>query len=143
MKNFVKRGQLSVSFWALPGIVTDGKVREISPIADKVARTYKVRILLANPPQQMKLGMTANVEVQAVNPSGKKTAFIPLSAIYQTDETPKVWVIKDTLVALRPIKIGEFGNGKVQVLEGLADGEVIVTAGVHKLREGQKGESHW
>jgi RND family efflux transporter MFP subunit len=136
MEELRKAGTIRVSFWALPGLVIEGKVREVSPIADKVSRTYKARILLVNPPQQMKLGMTANVDIASLRE--KKTAFIPLPAIYQTDGTPKVWVIKDAIVNLRPITIGNFGDGKVQVLEGLADGEVVVTAGVHKLREGQK-----
>jgi multidrug efflux pump subunit AcrA (membrane-fusion protein) len=39
---------------------------------------------------------------------------------------------------LRPIKVGAFGDNKVQVLEGLQDGDIIVTAGVQKLHEGQK-----
>jgi membrane fusion protein, multidrug efflux system len=64
--------------------------------------------------------------------------YIPLSAIYQTSDAPDVWVINNGVVNLKPVKIGAFADGKVQVLDGLQEGEVIVTAGVHKLREGQK-----
>ena len=131
-----KAGQINVSFWALPDILTGGKVREISPMADKISRTYRVRISLINPPPGMKLGMTANVIV--ANSTGQQTAYIPLAAIYQTGDTPNVWVINNDVVSLRPIKVGAFGDNKIQVLEGLQDGDVIVTAGVQKLREGQK-----
>lgn len=128
--------RIQVSFWALPGRTVEGAVREMAPIADKVSRTYKVRIQLVNPPPELKLGMTASVSVANV---GQQTAVVvPLSAIYQTGASPSVWIVKDGTASLRPVKIGEFGDGSVQVLEGLADKDIIITAGVHKLKEGQK-----
>jgi membrane fusion protein, multidrug efflux system len=129
-------GKVRISFWALPGVTTEGKVREISPVADKVTRTYKVRITVITPPPGVNLGMTANVTVSNVN--NQAAVYIPLSAIYQTGDQPNVWVIQDGLVNLRPIKVGVFGSNQMQVVKGLQDGEVIVTAGVQKLREGQK-----
>ncbi|MDF2634025.1 MAG: efflux transporter, family, subunit [Pelosinus sp.] len=132
-----KTEQVQVGFWALPNVIAEGKVREISPIADKASRTYKVRITLINPPPSINLGMTANVTV-AQKSGDQQATYIPLSAIYQTGDTPNVWVITNDTVTLRPIKIGVFGDNKVQVLEGLQDGDVIVTAGVQKLHEGQK-----
>lgn len=127
---------ITVSFWALPGRSLQGKVREISPMADKTSRTYKVRIQLINPPADLKLGMTASVN-SAVT-SSAATAQIPLSAIYQTGSTPSVWVISNGVAALRSVKLGDFSDSSVQVLSGLNDQEIIVTAGVHKLKEGQK-----
>lgn len=128
--------QVRVSFWALPGIIAEGKVREISPVADKVSRTYKVRVSLVNPPHGVNLGMTASVSV--LGTAGHGTVYIPLTALYQTGDTPNVWVIQEGAAILRPVKVGSFGEGRIQVLEGLQEGDVIVTAGVQKLREGQK-----
>ncbi len=132
-----KAKQIQVAFWALPNVSVQGNIREISPIADKVSRTYKVRISLINPPADINLGMTANVMIVAQS-SDQPVSFIPLSAIYQTGDIPHVWVIINEVVTLRPIKVGSFGDNKVQVLEGLQDGDVIVTAGVQKLHEGEK-----
>ncbi len=128
--------QVEVSFWALPGVTSTGAVREVSPVADKTTRTYKVRISLADLPATVHLGMTANVTVS--NPTGQKAVTIPLTAIYQTGDVPNVWVVQDGVVHLRPIKVGAFGDQQVQVLEGLQNGDVYVTAGVQKLREGQR-----
>lgn len=128
--------QVRISFWALPDVTAEGRVREISPVADKVAKTYKVRISIINPPQGVNLGMTANVTVATA--ADRQSVYIPLSAVYQAGDTPNVWVINDGVVSLRPIKTGAFGDGKIQILAGLQDGDVIVTAGVQKLREGQK-----
>lgn len=127
--------QLKVTFWALPQVELAGKVREIAPMADKTSRTYKVRMSLLHPPAEIKLGMTAEVQVAAaVNPVA---AAIPISAIYQTGDTPAVWVVTNDVVTRRPVKLGTFGDDQVQVLEGLQEGDVIIIAGVHKLLEGQ------
>ena len=128
--------QVRISFWALPDASVEGRVREISPVADTVSRTYKIRVTLINPPVGINLGMTANVAI--ANATQQQAAYIPLTAIYQTGDTPNVWIIKDDVVSVRPVKVGSFGDGKIQILGGLQDGEVIVTAGVQKLREGQK-----
>ncbi len=128
--------QIRVTFWALPDVIVEGKVREISPVADKITRTYKARISLQNPPAGVNLGMTANVAIASAG--SRQAVYIPLAAIYQTGDTPGVWVVANETVSLRPVKVGAFGDGQIQVLEGLQDGDVIVTAGVQKLREGQK-----
>ena len=131
-----KVGQVKITFWALPGVVVDGTLREIAPVADKIARTYKARISLVNPPAELKLGMTAAVSTTG---SAKTAAVnIPLTAIYQTQDNPAVWVVTGDAVTLRPIKLGVYGKDCVEVVEGLNSGEQIVIAGVHKLHEGQK-----
>ena len=130
--------QINVSFWALPEVVIEGKIREISPIADAATRTYKVRITLMNPPEKIKLGMTASVQIAGTGVKNQAALEIPLSAVYQTDGSAGVWVVNNEIVSLKSITVGEFGNAKIQVLSGLTPGETIVTAGVHKLREGQK-----
>ncbi len=126
-----------ITFWALPGVTIEGKIREIAPMADAVSRTYKVRVALAQASAQVRLGMTASVQIHEAG--GESTAlFIPLSALYQTGTSPQVWVIDQITVHLRTIRTGVFGNDQVQVLSGLNAGDIIVTAGVHKLREGEK-----
>jgi multidrug efflux system membrane fusion protein len=129
-------GQLNVTFWALPNVTLDGKVREIAPMADQTTRTFKVRVSLLNPPPAVKLGMTATVTLAggAAHPAFS----IPLAALYQAENTPAVWVVSDNILTLRPIQTGPFGNGTIQVLAGLQPGDQIVTAGVHKLKEGQR-----
>lgn len=128
---------LQVRFWALPRLMVEGRLREIAPAASPVTRTYRVRIALTDPPPEVKLGMTA--AVTAVAPGrGAAGVVIPLSALYQTGDSPGVWVVKENSVSLRPVSVGLGGNDTIELLSGLQPGEIIVTAGVHKLREGQK-----
>lgn len=131
-----KATQFKVAFWALPSTTVEGKVREIAPMADATTRTYKVRISLINPPQEIKLGMTAAVTISNAMQTASLT--IPLSAVYQTGSSPQVWVIKDNVVNLRSVQTGNFSGNQIQILAGLNPGETIVTAGVQKLRPGQK-----
>lgn len=131
-----KAKDVRVAFWALSNLTVQGTVREIAPMADQTTRTFKVRISLINPPPEIKLGMTAAVTLMGDN--SQQTIQVPLSAIYQKGDSPAVWVVSGDTVTLRVVKTGNFGNGTIQVIEGLQQGERIVTAGVHKLNEGQK-----
>ena len=129
--------QIKITFWALPGVSINGNIREIAPMADKVSRTYKVRVSLLEQPPEMKLGMTASVNV-IKNMPDNVSFYIPLTAIFQNGSAPSVWLVTDSTVHLRSIKTGSFMDNKIEVIEGLHPGDIIVTAGVHKLREGQK-----
>jgi len=136
IKELHKPGQIKATFWALPNVTVDGKIREIAPMADQNTRTFKVRISLINPPPEIKLGMTA--AIQLADSSAQSAVNIPLVAIYQDGNTPAVWVVKNNIITLQSITTGNFGNGTIEVLSGLKAGDCIVTAGVHKLKEGQK-----
>ena len=130
---------VEVSFWAMGDAKTRGIVREIAPMADPATRTYKVRVSVPNPPAGMALGMTASVNVTGEKTGGaaNTTATLPMSAIYQTGEKPCVWIVKDGKVSLREISVVSFGANEA-VVAGLSAGDVVVTAGVHKLHEGEE-----
>jgi len=132
-----KATSIKINFWALPGTIVDGRVREISPVADPVARTFKARISLINPPADLRLGMTSSVELKTSSDEQASFATIPLSAIYQTGDSAAVWIIQNQTAHLRKIGIAGFDQDQVKVNAGLEKGEVIVTAGVNKLMEGQ------
>lgn len=129
--------EVTVDFWALSGQAA-GMVREVAPMADSAARTYKVRISVPNPPDGMELGMTASVHVTGAVAANDEGYLVPLAAIYQTGDSPEVWVVSDDgTVALRPVTVEQFDDNQVRV-HGVAAGTTIVTAGVHTLREGQE-----
>lgn len=126
---------MTVSFWALPGQTAQGTVREVSPMADAASRTYAVRIAVPSPPAGMQLGMTASV--RADEAADSRLYSLPLSALYQTGDAPQVWVVSpDGTVFLKTVTVAGFGYNTASV-SGLAPGDVVVTAGVHMLHEGQ------
>ncbi len=120
-----------VSFWANPTEVR-GIVREIAPMAGS-GRTYRVRVTLLTVPEGVEAGMTASVVFPG---SGKSGMLLPLGAIYQSGDTPGVWLVKDGTVSLKPIKILDYRENSVLV-EGLHTNDHVVVSGVHKLQAGQ------
>jgi multidrug efflux system membrane fusion protein len=128
---------VQVSVWANPGKIYAGKVREVSPIADPVTRTYTAKIALTQANDEVRLGMTATVKFRGEQ---NTAAYIPLSAIYRKNNQTAVWVVdaRTHEVALVPVVAKAFSANEVAIEGGLHGGETIVTAGVHKLFSGQK-----
>lgn len=140
--------EAEVSFWSLGNQTIAGVVREVSPMADKVAGTYKVRISLPQPPAGLHLGMTATITIASLNTvtdqpamqqGDNDFAILPISAIFQTNNKPQVWIVdKDNLtLSLKDVQVEDFAKDKLKV-HGLSNGDIVVIAGVHKLREDTK-----
>ena len=129
---------LQVSVWAQPGKTYPGALRELAPDADGVTRTYSARISIKGADRALRLGMTASVLSPDVE--GQSAIRLPLSAIYDMEGQPLVWVVDPATsrAATRPVKLGAVQNDSVLVLSGLQGGERVVTAGVHMLHASQK-----
>jgi multidrug efflux system membrane fusion protein len=130
---------VDVTLWAAPGKSYEGKVREISPSADNVTRTYTVKVSVTNADAGVQLGMTANVSLKRNGGSHARVARLPLTALFQQGEKPAVWVIdpKTSQVQLRPVQVGRYTQDYVTVVSGLNNGDVVVRAGVHKINPGE------
>ena len=131
-----KVGQAAVvSRWADPGKLLPGVVREIAGAADPATRTYAVRISVPKAPADVQLGMTANVGFHGSD--NGTVVLLPLTSITKDREKgePAVWVVDPATskVKLRAVKIGQYREDGVSILAGLAPGDIVVTAGVHKL----------
>ena len=131
-------GRFDISLWANPDKIYDGKLRELSPSADPVTRTYAARISVRNADAAMKLGMTATVYLRGVRHAA--SVLLPATALFQKNGAPAVWIVdpKNSQVKLVPVGIGEYVEDNVTVLSGLAQGDLVVRAGVHKLFAGEK-----
>lgn len=128
--------RLAVRFWAHPDVKVYGRVREVSPIADAATRTYMVRVSIDSMPAFVQLGMTASVGLEFDD--SYKSITLPLSAVFQTDSQPTVWILEGDKVTQRAITLTTFGNNQVRVHSGLNPGDKVVTAGVHKLTTSSK-----
>jgi len=134
----VKAAQkLVVGLWAAPGRTFEGRVREIAPAVDPVTRTFAVRVAIVAPDASVQWGMTANVGLLAT--ASAPAAVVPLTAIYHQDGQPAVWRFDPASgqVSLAPVTIGRYREDGVVVSSGVANGDWIVAAGVHKLVPGQ------
>jgi RND family efflux transporter MFP subunit len=129
---------IEVALAGAPDIKTLGHIREVSPQADPVTRTHTVRIALENPPDALRLGATVTGRLKQ---PPAPVVELPGTAIAREDERNFVWVVdpKEQTVSRRAISIRSgHEDGPVVVTDGLAQGDIVVTAGVHSLAEGQR-----
>jgi multidrug efflux system membrane fusion protein len=126
-----------VAVLAAPDKPAAGRIREIAPNADAATRTFAVRVSVLDPDPAIRLGMTANVALGESRP--EEVIRLPLSALTQANARPAVWVVdpQSSRVNLRPVEVGAYREDGVTVTAGLKPGEVVVTAGVHKLLAGE------
>lgn len=124
--------------WSDPGRKHAARLRELSPSADPVSRTYPARFSVLDPPEFIGLGMTATLGFRRADDA--PLAEVPLSAIFQRGTQPAVWVVDRAsgTVELRPVTIARWRDETASISSGVKDGELIATAGVHKLEPGQK-----
>ncbi len=135
-KNPPNNSAIEVDLVSNPEIKTVGKVRYVSPQADPATRTYTVRVSLPFAPQQMRLG--ANV-IGTVTVGQGRIVALPGSALFQKDRKPAVWLVdRDGTVQLKTVTVQRYQGDAIVVSSGLAQGDVVVTAGVQKLLPGQK-----
>jgi membrane fusion protein, multidrug efflux system len=120
-----------------PSVRTSGKVRELAPQADPVTRSFRVKVGLSERPEAMRLGATV---IGRTNMRATEGIELPATALTIADDKPALWVVdpKSMEVSLRSVDLLRQGSSSIVVSRGLEGGELIVTAGVHALRPGQK-----
>lgn len=126
---------VTVRTWAEPGLAIDGRIRELAPAADPATRTFAAKITLQKPGNAVRLGMTATVAFAAPTSPAIR---LPLTALYNDKEQTSVWVVESDKVKRVPVQVAGANGNELLVASGLNPGQVVVTAGVNLLREGQK-----
>lgn len=125
---FVRLGQSAdVTLSYLPGQAYRGKVTLIYPVLESATRTVQVRVELPNPDLALKPDMYAQVEIQG--DLGERLG-VPESAILSSGTRNVVFVAQgDGYFEPREVRLGLRLQDSVEVLEGLAEGESVVTSG--------------
>ena len=131
--------ELKVGLLSNPGKFYKAKVREIGGAADPITRTYAVRVTLLELDDAVQLGMSAYAVFVGANETD--TLAVPLSSLYVRDKTTGVWQIgSDGKVSLKAVTVVQYRetSAVIKATNGsVKPGDIIVAAGVHKLREGE------
>lgn len=127
---------IRVGLWADPTLVLPGKLRELSPVADAVTRTYLAKVSLPADAKDVRLGMTANVSFVAPNPA--PVFKLPTTALFQDKGQTAVWIVSGGAVKLVSVKLAGASGEDVLIAGGISSGQQVVTAGVNLLKQGQK-----
>jgi RND family efflux transporter MFP subunit len=126
----------SITTDAYPGRVFRGQVSYFDPKVDPQTRTAQARIELANPGQQLKIGMYVNVAFAALGSSESTVPVVPAAAVQNMGNQQVVFVTTNdpNVFAMRPVRLGPESNSYYPVLEGLSVGDRVVTEGSFMLR---------
>jgi RND family efflux transporter MFP subunit len=127
---------VQVRLWAQPKNLISGVIREISPIADPVTRTFTIKISLPEQPEEMHLGMTAYAIFTSKSPARLIT--LPITALLEYKNGYAVWVVENGLLKLVPVVTGDTSGNEVIITSNLTEGQTVVIAGVASLHAGQK-----
>ena len=128
-----------VVVWPLsnPQLTVEGVIREVSPVADATTRTYTVKVTLNDPPPSLRFGMSIGGRWRG---STAPVVALPLSVVFEKNGSPAVWVFdpQSSSATLKPVTVARYEAETVVIAGGLATGDLVITAGINTLREGQK-----
>jgi membrane fusion protein (multidrug efflux system) len=115
---------------AFVGQSLTGKVREMTPAGDPVAKTYRIRIAL---PDDTPLQVGMSVEANVVTREKPGALLIPADAVQGT----AVFVVADKQVFKRDVSIGIRGTRAIEIVSGLQEGELVASPAGAELTDGR------
>lgn len=130
----LKPGQtIEVTSDALPGERFKAVLDAVDPLVDQGGRAISARARLDNAAGKLRPGLFVRVRLLFGERQG--VLMVPEQAIVPGAQ-PAVFRVVDGKAALVKVKLGVRRNAQVEVVDGLAEGDVVVTAGQLKLRDG-------
>ncbi len=125
----IRAGVATASLYLDPSVTVPATLREISGVADLVARTYQARYALAGDPSRFPLGATVTVRVSSSKEAALTHWEIPLGSLIDRGEGAAVWVVDPgtSAVRKRPVSIAELGAETASISQGLEQGDLVVS----------------
>jgi membrane fusion protein, multidrug efflux system len=131
----VQVGQsLQVQLDALPGKTFEGRVFAVNPLIDAAGRAVVIRAMVRNPDTSLRPGMFARVRL--ITRNAQDAMVLPEQALVPQGDQQFVFRIVDGKAVRTKVEVGQRRDAKVEILNGVAKDDVIVTAGQLKLRDG-------
>jgi membrane fusion protein (multidrug efflux system) len=129
---------------ALPDEIIEGEISAINPQVDPATRNIRIQATAANTQEHLRPGMFVNVGV--VLPVRNEVVAIPATSVLYAPYSDSVFILEEKfqegrrVQALRQqfVRLGEKRGDFVSVASGVNEGDVVVSTGVFKLRNGQE-----
>jgi Cu(I)/Ag(I) efflux system membrane fusion protein len=119
--------EVTMQLTGIPGRTFTGHLTYIYPYAESKTRTIKVRLEFKNPDLLLKPDMYANVTILAK--SQQDAVVIPSEAVVRSGMREQIFVVRSPgKFEPREVKLGVSSGGLVQILDGVAPGEEVVTS---------------
>lgn len=125
---------LQIMLDALPDSAYDGRVVAINPLIDANGRSIVIRAQVPNRDGRLRPGMFARVRL--FTSDLRESLVVPEESLFPVGDDKYVYKVVDNKALRQKIEIGTRRDGRVEVVSGLAPADMVVTAGVIKLRDG-------
>jgi RND family efflux transporter MFP subunit len=133
----IKRGAtVDVTIDSLPDQKFSGRVLRIAPQLDAQTRNGMVEIEIPNRNGALKGEMFARAELNLG--SERVTTLLPRDALVYRGEQPGVYIIESDAAKFLPVETGLTQDDKVEVLNGLKVGDVVITRGSNLIKDGDR-----
>ena len=130
----VRTGQtVEVTADALPGEAFEATVSALNPSIDVNGRALQVRADLDNAAGQLRPGLLVRVSVKGPQ---RDAVLVPEEAIVQRGDSAFIFTVTENKAKEVKVRLGKRLPGKIEILEGVAAGDVVVTAGNTRLSNG-------
>jgi membrane fusion protein (multidrug efflux system) len=126
--------RIRVGVDAFPGRGFEGEVYAIDPQIDPAGRSIAIRARIDNPDQVLRPGLFARVRL--ILDERPEALVVPEQALVPDGEQRYVFRVRDGQARRTEVRIGQRRSGQVEIVDGLAAGDTVVTAGQLKLRDG-------
>jgi len=120
-------------------VTVPATLREVSGVADPIARTYQARYVLEGDQTQFPLGATVTVRVSQTGESAQPNTEIPLGSLIDRGDGAAVWIVdpRTSAVQKRTVSIAKLGAETAVIKQGLQPGDLIVSLGAQLLNSGE------
>ena len=122
---------------AFPGRVFRGEISELGSVADPLTGTYEAEFLIPGALSQFRTGFICRAELFPAETS--RSLAVPIESLVDaSDRSAYVFVYENGMALKRRLRIGAILNEQVEVLEGLEEGELVITEGAKFLGNEQQ-----
>lgn len=126
-----------ISVEAYPGVVFEATVSRVSPVVDTTSRTKEVVLHFNTRDERVNAGMFGKVKLYTQD--YRDQVVMPSDALVQLNDENYAYVVKeDSTVERRKVVTGKSVDGKIQITEGISEGEKVVIQGQTSLNDGSK-----
>lgn len=133
--NSIKPGQeVDVAVPAVSPAAFKGRVTKVSPYGDSKNKTYPVWVSVANPEQLLKPGMFAEIQLVASKKEG--VLAVTAGAVVERNGQKVVYLADGEKAVERKVNTGMSEGGKIEITEGLAEGDLLILTGLQAMRNG-------
>ena len=137
LKQIATGDEAIVEVDAFPGEEFTGRIARVAPVLDPATRTSSIEIEIPNPGFRLKPGMYARVGITTTQK--KDTLVVPINALVDLGGRRGVFVAQENNTGtFRPVRVGIEEAAQAEILEGLTEGELVVTTGAGSVREGER-----